>query len=171
MEKRSRRGISPRVLRVTFRSDDTLIGYMRGYFNVPDVFGSGGSGRTHQTALYQGADGADVITAAVREAGGRMAFTSVLGFRRYAVDQDRHRLHRRTRPRQARGHPGPGVHQADPAQALHHPGGGVAPGGLEGRRDGGSLLTFDHHQWTIDGSPRWKPPVITPARRLRTRPA
>jgi len=122
MEKRSRRGISPRVLRVTFRSDDTLIGYMRGYFNVPDVFGSGGSGRTHQTALYQGADGADVITAAVREAGGRIAFTSVLGFRRYAVDQDRHRLHRRTRPRQARGHPGPGVHQADPAQALHHPG-------------------------------------------------
>jgi hypothetical protein len=84
MEKRGRRGISPRVLRVTFRSDDRFTGYMRGFFNVPNVFGSGGSGRTHQTALYQGADCADVITGGVREAGGRMAFTSVLGFRRYA---------------------------------------------------------------------------------------
>jgi hypothetical protein len=84
MEKRSRRGISPRVMRVTFRSDDSFTGYMRGYFNVPNVFGSGGAGRTHQTALYQGADCADVITGGVREAGGKMAFTSVLGFRRYA---------------------------------------------------------------------------------------
>ena len=36
-----------------------------------------------ELALYQGADCADVITGGVREAGGRMAFTSVLGFRRY----------------------------------------------------------------------------------------
>jgi hypothetical protein len=83
IETVGRTGISPRILRVTFRSGDGWIGYLRGYFNVPNVFGSGGFGRKHQTELYQGADCADVIIGAVREAGGRMPYTSVLGLRRY----------------------------------------------------------------------------------------
>jgi len=84
MESRGRTGISAAVLRVTFRSADTLTGHLRGFFNVPNVFGSGGYGRRHQTELYQGADCADVIIGAAREGGARLAYTSVLGFRRHA---------------------------------------------------------------------------------------
>lgn len=84
MESRARGGISPRVLRVTFRSGDGLTGYLRGYFNVPNVFGSAGSGQTHQAALYQGADCADVIIGAARELGARMRYTSVQGLARHA---------------------------------------------------------------------------------------
>jgi hypothetical protein len=83
-ESVGRTGISPRVMRVTLRSDDTWVGHLRGYFNVPNVFGSGGYGARHQTALYQGADCADVIIGAAREAGARLKYTSVLGFKRYA---------------------------------------------------------------------------------------
>jgi hypothetical protein len=79
-----RAGISPRVPRVTFRSDDSFVGHLRGYFNVPNVFGSGGHGRTHQSELYQGADCADVIVGAIRAAGAKIAYTSVLGFKRHA---------------------------------------------------------------------------------------
>ncbi len=80
MERTSRQGISPRVMRVTFRSDDSLAGHARGYFNVPNVFGSaGGSGRRHQAELYQGADCADVLIGAARAAGARVPYTSVAG--------------------------------------------------------------------------------------------
>jgi len=84
MESLTRGGISPRVLRVTFRSGDGLTGYLRGYFNVPNVFGSAGAGRTHQAELYQGADCADVIIGAARELGARMRYTSAQGLARYA---------------------------------------------------------------------------------------
>jgi len=83
-ELTSRVGISPRVTRVTFRSDDSFVGHLRGYFNVPNVFGSGGHGRRHQAELYQGADCADVIVGAARAAGARIAYTSVLGFKQHA---------------------------------------------------------------------------------------
>lgn len=78
-----KRGISPRVLRVTFRSGDDFPGYLRGFFNVPNVFGSGGHGRHHQTDLYQGADCADVIVGALRAAGARVPYTSARGLTRY----------------------------------------------------------------------------------------
>ncbi len=80
------RGISPRVLRVTYRRGDDLVGHLTGYFNVPNVFGSGGGkGRRHQTELFQGADCADVVVGAARRAGARtMAYTSAAGLRRYA---------------------------------------------------------------------------------------
>jgi hypothetical protein len=74
-------GISARVMRVSFRSSNDLVGYLRSYFNVPNVFGSGGHGATHQAELYQGADCADVIVGAARAAGARVAYTSVLGLR------------------------------------------------------------------------------------------
>jgi hypothetical protein len=84
MAARVRGGISPRVQRVTFRGGNGLTGYLRGFFNVPNVFGSAGSGRTHQTELYQGADCADVIIGAARAAGARIRYTSARGLRRYA---------------------------------------------------------------------------------------
>ena len=82
METAGVRGISPAVTRVSFRSRDDLVGYLTTYFNVPNVFGSGGDGRTHQAELYQGADCADVITGAARMAGAAVPYTSVLGLRR-----------------------------------------------------------------------------------------
>jgi len=76
-------GISARILRITFRSGDNLTGYLRGFFNVPNVFGSAGQGRSHQTEQYKGADCADVIIGAARQAGARIPYTSVAGLRRY----------------------------------------------------------------------------------------
>ncbi|MBW2731797.1 MAG: hypothetical protein JRH20_05345 [Deltaproteobacteria bacterium] len=78
------RGLSPRVTRVTFRSNDHWVGFLRGYFNVPNVFGSAGHGRRHQTDRYQGADCADVIVGALRAAGARLPYTSARGLLSYA---------------------------------------------------------------------------------------
>jgi hypothetical protein len=78
------RGISPRIMRVTFRGGDDWVGHLTSFFNVPNVFGSGGSGRTHQAELYQGADCADVIIAAARRAGAPLPYTSVAGLSRFA---------------------------------------------------------------------------------------
>ncbi len=83
-ERTTPHGISPRVLRVTFRGSDDLVGYLQGFFNVPNVFGSGGHGRNHQTEFYQGADCADVIVGAMREAGAKVPYTSARGLARYA---------------------------------------------------------------------------------------
>lgn len=80
------RGVSSRVMRVTFRSSDSLAGHLRGYFNVPNVFGSGGgSGGSHQAARYQGADCADVLIGAARAAGARVPYTSVSGLGAHTV--------------------------------------------------------------------------------------
>ncbi len=84
MESRITGGISPKVMRVTFRSGDGLIGHLHGFFNVPNVFGSGGRGRRHQTDRFQGADCADVIIGAVRQAGYPMPYSSVVGLRRWS---------------------------------------------------------------------------------------
>lgn len=80
------RGISPRVMRVSFRSGDGFVGFLTSFYNVPNVFGSGGgTGRSHQTELYQGADCADVLIGAARRAGAPLRYTSVLGLERYAA--------------------------------------------------------------------------------------
>jgi hypothetical protein len=57
---------------------------MSAFFNVPNVFGSGGNGDSHQTDLFQGADCADVIIGALRAAGVKLAYTSVKGLFAYA---------------------------------------------------------------------------------------
>lgn len=80
----TRYGISPHVLRVSFRAADDFIGYLTSYFNVPNVFGSAGPGRLHQTEQYQGADCADVLVGAARRAGARLPYTSASGLQRYA---------------------------------------------------------------------------------------
>lgn len=78
-----RGGIAPSVFRVSFRAGEGLLGYLPSYFNVPNVFGSAGVGRRHQTELHQGADCADVIIGAARKAGARIEYTSVAGLARY----------------------------------------------------------------------------------------
>jgi hypothetical protein len=83
-ERTTRQGISRQVFRVTFRSSNHFVGFLRGFFNVPNVFGSAGGTRFHQTELYQGADCADVIVGAMRAAGARVPYTSAAGLKRYA---------------------------------------------------------------------------------------
>lgn len=78
-----KRGISPRVMRLTFRQGDDFVGFLTGYFNVPYVFGSAGSGSRHQTEQYQGTDCADVFVGAARRAGARIPYTSAAGLKRY----------------------------------------------------------------------------------------
>ncbi|MCA9667691.1 MAG: hypothetical protein KC503_18960 [Myxococcales bacterium] len=80
-----KRGVSTRVFRVSFRAADDFVGYLTGYFNVPNVFGSApGKGRAHQTERYQGADCADVISGGARRAGAPVPYVSVAALRNYA---------------------------------------------------------------------------------------
>jgi hypothetical protein len=62
-----RRGLFPRVLRVTVRRGPGLIGYVSGFFNVPAVFGA----TPYQSRNYIGLDCAEVIMAAYRQRQGR----------------------------------------------------------------------------------------------------
>ena len=79
-----RAGILPSVHRVSLRRDDTFLGYLTSYFMVPEVFGSAGVGRNHQTERFTGADCADVLTGALRRAGhSRVWHTSVAGLTQY----------------------------------------------------------------------------------------
>lgn len=82
-----RLGLSPTVLRVSFREGDEFLGWLSTYFHVTSVFGSnGGTDATHQTDRYTGADCADVMVGALRASGRRtVRYTSVAGIHEYAV--------------------------------------------------------------------------------------
>jgi hypothetical protein len=82
-DARTRGGIAPSVMRVSYRAGNDLVGQLASYFNVPNVFGSAGKGRRHQTELFQGADCADVIVGAARRAGARLPYSSVAGLLRH----------------------------------------------------------------------------------------
>lgn len=79
-----RGGVRESVRRVSFRAGDDAVGWLTSFFNVPNVFGSAGRGRHHQTDRHQGADCADVLVGAWRKAGVKMPYTSVAGLYRYA---------------------------------------------------------------------------------------
>ncbi len=80
-------GLSPSVLRVSYRTGDDYLGWLSTYFNVTSVFGSNGStDATHQTDRYTGADCADVLVGALRASGRRdVRYTSVAGISTYAA--------------------------------------------------------------------------------------
>ena len=67
LERNDQRGLSPEILRVTFRAGDDLLGHLTGFFNVPGVFGA----VPYQVANYIGVDCADVLMAAHARASGR----------------------------------------------------------------------------------------------------
>jgi hypothetical protein len=79
-------GLLPAVHRVTIRRGDDFLGWLSGYLLVPEVFGSAGGGKNHQTERFTGADCADVMIGAVRRADpdGRFAYTNVAGLPEYA---------------------------------------------------------------------------------------
>jgi hypothetical protein len=81
-----RLGLLPVVQRVSFRADDTFLGWLGTYFHVTSVFASSGpSDAGHQGDRYTGADCADVLIAALRASGNRaLHYTSVAGIDEYA---------------------------------------------------------------------------------------
>lgn len=84
VEAQGQGGIRETVRRVSYRSGDDAVGWLTSFYNVPNVFGSAGKGRAHQTERHQGADCADVLTGAFRKAGVRVPYTSVSGLYRHA---------------------------------------------------------------------------------------
>jgi hypothetical protein len=72
-------GLTPAVHRVSLRRGDDFLGWLSGYLLVPEVFGSAGGGKNHQTERFTGADCADVMVGARRRAGARLAYTNVAG--------------------------------------------------------------------------------------------
>ncbi len=77
-------GLLPVVHRVSIRKGDDFLGHLSAYLLVPEVFGSAGGGRNHQTERFTGADCADVMVGAVRRMGRRLAYTNVAGLPAYA---------------------------------------------------------------------------------------
>jgi hypothetical protein len=71
--------IAARVFRYSFRRDDSFVGWLTSFFNVPYLFGSAGRGAKSQAERYLGADCADLLVAALRRAGARgIDYTSVV---------------------------------------------------------------------------------------------
>ncbi len=78
-------GISPSVHRVSIRMGDDFLGWLTAYLQVPEVFGSAGNGRDHQTDRFTGADCADVMVGALRRTGRGLAYTNVAGLPAYTT--------------------------------------------------------------------------------------
>jgi hypothetical protein len=76
-------GITAAVHRVSIRASDDFIGWLTAYLMVPEVFGSAGGGRNHQTERFDGADCADVMVGALRRMGHALAYTNVAGLPAY----------------------------------------------------------------------------------------
>jgi len=77
-------GVLPSVHRVSIRRGDDFLGQLSAYLLVPEVFGSAGDGRDHQTERFTGADCADVMVGAARRMGRALAYTNVAGLPAYA---------------------------------------------------------------------------------------
>jgi hypothetical protein len=78
-------GLSRSVHRVSIRAGDDFLGWLTAYLLVPEVFGSAGVGRDHQTERFTGADCADVLVGALRRTGRTdRPYTNVAGLPGYA---------------------------------------------------------------------------------------
>ncbi len=78
-------GLLPTVHRVSIRDADDFMGWLGAYLLVPEVFGSAGGGKNHQTERFTGADCADVLVGALRRTGRTdVPYTSVAALTRYA---------------------------------------------------------------------------------------
>jgi hypothetical protein len=104
-------GVLPGVHRVSIRRGDDFLGWLSSYLLVPEVFGSAGGGRNHQTERFTGADCADVLVGAVRRMGRTdLAYTNVEGLPAYArIVAGPTELDDRGAP----AHPIPGVREGD----------------------------------------------------------
>ncbi len=78
-------GLLPSVHRVSIRRGDDFLGWLSEYLLVPEVFGSAGGGKNHQTERFTGADCADVMVGAMRRKGIQLAYTNVAGLPAYTT--------------------------------------------------------------------------------------
>jgi len=79
-------GVLPSVHRVSIRTSDDFLGWLSAYLLVPEVFGSAGGGRLHQTERFTGADCADVLVGALRRTGRtNLEYTNVASLPDYAT--------------------------------------------------------------------------------------
>jgi hypothetical protein len=90
-------GALPSVHRLSVRRGDDFLGWLSSYLLVPEVFGSAGGGRNHQTERFTGADCADVLVGAIRRMGRTdLAYTNVASLPSYtrvvagSTDLDEH---------------------------------------------------------------------------------
>ena len=73
-------GILPTVHRVSIRQGDDFVGWLTGYLLLPEVFGSAGRGKNHQTERFTGGDCADILVGAMRRSGRTdVDYTNVAG--------------------------------------------------------------------------------------------
>jgi len=122
-------GVLPSVHRVSIRRGDDFLGWLSGYLLVPEVFGSAGGGRNHQTERFTGADCADVLVGAMRRMGRTdLAYTNVAGLPDYTA-------------RVA------GPTELDEHGAVGHPITGVSPGDLIRINYGGALRNHTPRDW------------------------
>ncbi len=75
-------GLTAAVHRVTFRKDESLVGYAAELINTPYIFGSAGPDGRNQSDLLIGSDCADLVVYARRRQGRRAEYTST-----YTLDQ------------------------------------------------------------------------------------
>lgn len=79
-------GLSESVARVSYRKDNTFVGYMTELLNVPYVYGSASPNRNdanHQSEKALGADCADLIVYGWRRGGKRLKYTWSQGLKSY----------------------------------------------------------------------------------------
>lgn len=81
-ESTNTQGIKKDVHRVSFRKDDSFIGWLTSFFNLPYIYGSEGKNlANHQAENYVGADCADLLVAAYRKTGKNNPYTYAVGLR------------------------------------------------------------------------------------------
>jgi hypothetical protein len=84
LEAVRRGGLTRAVMRVTFRTDDTYLGYLSELVNTPYIFGSAGPDGDNQTDNLVGADCADFAVYGRRRMGLATGFTNTFHFDRTA---------------------------------------------------------------------------------------
>jgi len=72
-------GITKEVHRISFRKDDSFLGWITAAFNWPYIYGSAGKGKDHQSERYIGADCADLLTWASRKTGSNIPYSNARG--------------------------------------------------------------------------------------------
>jgi hypothetical protein len=78
-------GIKKDVHRISFRKDNSFVGWLSSFFNLPYIYGSSGiDSETHQSENYVGADCADLLVAAYRKSGKKIPYTYAAGLSNFA---------------------------------------------------------------------------------------
>ena len=154
-------GLTRAVHRVTFRRDDTYLGYLTELFNTPYIFGSAGPDGRNQTDLLIGSDCADLAVYGQRRLGRKVAYTSSYGIEKPAPEVARAAsLTEQGAARDDMGRAityGPGKGQVAVGDVLHFPNSRHVAVLYEDREPLGVLDANDLMLHTC-----WAPPAVEP---------